>query len=265
MLVVKVGGGKDINWDYIAQDLKKLQEKLVVVHGANYLMDQYSRKLKLATRTIVSPSGHSSRYTDHETIDLMLMVYSGLANKKIVVRLLEEGLRAVGLSGVDGALWQGERKKTIYAKEGEKIMMVTDSQTGKVTKVNTELLNILLAAGYTPVVTGPAVSAEHVPINVDNDRAAAVVATAIGAQKMVILLEAAGILRDITDPRSKLDVIKVRQIDELIDKLGGRIAKKLLGIKEAIAGGVEKVYLYDGRAEQSITAALEGKGTIVEK
>jgi len=84
MIIVKVGGGKDINWDYIARDTAALKERVIIVHGANAAFTEISEKFGNAERMIVSPSGHISRYTDLETMNLLTMVYSGLMNKKRV-------------------------------------------------------------------------------------------------------------------------------------------------------------------------------------
>ena len=84
MIIIKVGGGRSINWDYLAEDLSAIQEKCIVVHGANAWMKDISEKLRITEKIITSPSGHVSRYTDSQTMEILTMVYSGLVNKKIV-------------------------------------------------------------------------------------------------------------------------------------------------------------------------------------
>ena len=106
--LIKVGGGEKINWHYIAKDLVGITKKakIVMVHGANAIRDEIAKKMGVPTRIITSPSGVSSVYTDSLALDIFLMSYAGLANKRIVSLMQKSGLNAVGLSGVDGRLWQ---------------------------------------------------------------------------------------------------------------------------------------------------------------
>src|SRR3989338_5769569 len=105
MIIIKIGGGKNINWDYIAKDLKNIHEEFVIVHGANAWMKEITKKLGVVDKTLTSPSGQTSRYTNKETMDILTMVYSGMINKKIVSTLQKYGINAIGLSGADGKLW----------------------------------------------------------------------------------------------------------------------------------------------------------------
>ena len=116
MILIKIGGGSQLNLPAIAQDIQdlSLKESVIVVHGANAERDRLAEKLGHATRYLTSPSGHQGVYTDEQAIEIMLMAYSGLVNKKIVALFRSHGINALGLSGVDGGLWQGERKKYLY-------------------------------------------------------------------------------------------------------------------------------------------------------
>lgn len=263
MIIVKVGGGKDINWDYLAQDIKNQKEPLIIVHGANAYMKEVCEKLGISEKIITSPSGHISRYTDKETINVLTMVYSGLINKRIVGTLQKYRVNAVGLSGVDGRLWQGERKKTILSKEGDKIKVIRDSNTGNVTKINNSLICLLLDHRYIPVLTIPAITACGELINVDNDRVVAVMARELKIKKIVMLFEARGLLKDIHNEKSLIKRITKNELEIYISKTQGRMRKKLLGVKEALSFGVETIYFGDGRIPNPISSALKGFGTVI--
>lgn len=263
MLIIKVGGGRTINWDYIAYDLKTIRDEVIIVHGANAWMEEIGGKLGISERIVTSPSGHVSRYTDKKTMEVLTMVYCGLVNKKIVACLQKHGINAIGLSGADGKLWLGKRKEVILSQVGEKTKIIRDSVTGKVESVNTSLVKLLIDAGYTPLITTPAITATGELINVDNDRAVAVMARDLKIKKLIVLFEAPGLLEDPRDENSKVSKIERRQLESYLIKTKERMRKKLLGVKEAVSFGVETVYFGDGRIVSPITAALAGKGTVI--
>lgn len=263
MIIIKAGGGKDINWDFIAQDIATRNEQIVIVHGANAAFKEISKRLGMSEKIILSPSGHTSRYTDMETMELLTMVYSGLMNKKIVACLQKYGVNAVGLSGADGKLWLGKRKDAILAKVGSKTKLITDSLTGKVESVNTNLIKILLTGGFIPVITIPAITVSGELINVDNDRALSVMARDLKVKTLVILFEAPGFMDKLNDPSSKVSHIDIEDIDLFLEKSEGRMKKKLLGVKEAINSGITNIYFGDGRIKNPISSALKGNGTTI--
>ncbi|MFH1399018.1 MAG: [LysW]-aminoadipate kinase [Candidatus Woesearchaeota archaeon] len=264
MIIVKLGGGKDVSLDYVLQDFAKLKDKKILVHGANYEANIISRKLGIEPKMVTSVSGFESRRTDRETLEILEMVYSGLVNKRIVEKLQKLGVNAVGLSGLDGRLWEGSRKPFIKIREGSKVKLLRDDYTGKVEKVNVELLTLLLDNGYVPVLTIPGISYESEAINLDNDRAIAVMGGALKADKVIILLEEGGVLSDIEDKSSVVKNIDRRELERYIAITKGRMKKKMLGIKEALDAGVKEVYVADGRIAQPISNALNGRGTIIK-
>ncbi len=263
MYILKVGGGKNINWDYIAEDLKSMKKEVIIVHGANAYASIISGKLGIQEKFITSPSGHISRYTDEEAMDLLTMVYSGLVNKKIVSVLQRYDINAVGLTGADGKLLRGMRKDTILSKEGDKIKVIRDSKTGNIISVNTKLINLLVKNGFVPVITIPAITDDGELINVDNDRLVAQLAKELKVEIIVMLFEAPGLLKDKNKELSKIDRIDKNEIDEFIKTTEGRMRKKLLGVKEAFSFGVMKVYFGDGRIKNPVFNVLSGKGTII--
>jgi acetylglutamate/LysW-gamma-L-alpha-aminoadipate kinase len=265
MYIIKIGGGKDINLDYVLSDFKKLEGKKILVHGANYEMDRLSEKLGVEPKEIISPSGMTARYTDEKVIDIFTCVYPGLVNSRVTARLQKLGVNAVGLSGIDGGVWKGERKRKILSKEGDKVRVITDNYSGRVSEVDTRLLNVLLDNGFVPVISSPAISSEGDIINADNDPATALMAHAMGVKEIVMLFEAPGFLMDHKDPSSKVDFIKYEEIDSLMESAKSTMKKKLLAVKYALNLGVEKVYFGDSRTEDPITRAFNGEGTVVSQ
>jgi len=266
MILIKVGGGKQINLNYVSEDIKKLiddGEKIVLVHGASGTRDEIARRLNSETKTIVSPSGVSSVYTDTKAVDIFLMVYAGLVNKHIVAKLQQNGINAIGLSGIDGQLWKGKRKKVIYSQEGKKTKLISDSMTGKVDKINTDLINLLLNNQYIPVVCPPALSENNEIINTDNDWAAAIMAGTLKIEEMVVLFEAPGFLKKFGDESSLIKTVDKNKLDQYMIYAQGRMKKKLLGAKEAFRLGLKKMYWSDGRIKNPIINALKGLGTII--
>jgi acetylglutamate/LysW-gamma-L-alpha-aminoadipate kinase len=134
MLLIKVGGGKDINWDGICGDILSLmsKEQVICVHGASVQRDEIAAKMSVPVKTVVSPSGISSVYTDPKSLEVFLMAYAGLLNKQVVSRMLKHGINEVGLSGIDGKLWVSKSKKQILIRNGKKVKLLKYNITGRV-------------------------------------------------------------------------------------------------------------------------------------
>ncbi len=263
MLIIKIGGGSSLNTSAVLYDFTNLKGPKILIHGANARMAEISEKLGKPPVMLTSKSGHTSRRTDPETLDIFMMVYSGVTNKRIVEALQKRGVNAVGLTGIDGRIWEGRRKSTLKIRDGDKLKVIRDDYTGKVTKINTSLIELLVENGYVPVLTPPAISEEGEAINVDNDRAAAVLGGALKADAIVQLFEAPGFMKDIDNPDSLISHIPKDKIEDHYQFAGGRMKKKLMGAKEAIDAGVAKIYFGDGRVDEPIRRAMEGIGTII--
>ena len=266
MLVVKVGGGEGIPINEVCQDVRDLTqqgERLILVHGASHETNVLSEALGRPPRFVTSVSGMQSRYTDRETLMLFSMAYVGKLNKLFVERLQQLGVNAVGLCGADGRSMEGTRKAAIKVVENGKRRVLRDDFTGRVERVNTNLLALLLDNGYTPVLCPPALSYDSEIINVDGDRAAAVVAVACEAETLVILSNVPGLLRDMRDADSLVRSVRRDQLDDAMDLAQGRMKKKVMGAREALEGGVGKVILSDARLQQPIRRALEECGTVL--
>jgi len=267
MIIVKVGGGAGIDYDALCADIAELWKagrRLVLLHGGSHETNLLSERLGHPPHFVTSPSGFSSRYTDRATLEIFMMAYAGKVNKLIVERLQRLGVNAVGLSGLDGRVLEGQRKATIRIVEDGKQRVLRDDWTGTVERVNVELLKTLLDAGYLPVVAPLASSFDGEAVNVDGDRAAAAVAAALDAEVLLLLSNVPGLLRAFPDESTLIAQIARADVEEFLPVAQGRMKKKVLGAAEALAGGVGRVVLGDARSAQPISRALAGQGTVIE-
>ena len=168
MILIKIGGGASINLKGIVADIATLRDPCVLVHGANHFRDQLAQNLGKTKQVITSTSGYSSVYSDETAIDLLMMAYAGYRNKRLVELCQQHGINAIGLSGLDGRMIQGQRNKGIRVQEGEKVRIVRDF-SGKPKAINKELLELLMSHGYTPVLSVPIIDENGFAINSEND------------------------------------------------------------------------------------------------
>jgi acetylglutamate/LysW-gamma-L-alpha-aminoadipate kinase len=265
--VIKIGGSVGINLDFICADvaaLTKEGKQIIVMHGAGNEANALGDKLGHPAKHVTSPQGYTSRYTDRATLEIFVMAACGKINTFLVERLQKLGVNAIGLSGVDGRLLVGARKDAIRIVENGKQRILHDDYTGRVEKVNADLLRALLERGYVPVIAPLAISYQGDAINVDGDRAAAMIAGALGAEQLIILTNVPGLLRAFPDESSLIAHIDKQRVEQSIDFAEGRMKKKVLGATEALALGVRQVIFADGRVEQPLRRAMEGKGTVID-
>ncbi len=266
-IVVKIGGGEGIELAGVLEEFASLVKsgaRAVLVHGGSHETNVVSEKLGHAPRFLTSPSGHTSRRTDRATLEIFEMVYCGKINKSVVETLRRLGVDAVGLSGIDGGLWQGKRKDAIRAIEDGRTVIVRDDLTGTVEKVDARLLELLLNDGRTPVLTPPAVSFDGVAINVDADRAAAKTAAALRADELLLLSNVPGVLRDASDRASLIARVDGLNIDAVRRAAQGRMKNKVLAAEEALQEGVRRVVIGSANGAGAIARARQGAGTVFE-
>lgn len=264
MIVVKVGGGTSIDVDAVVADIAALGAngtELLLVHGGAQTTNAVAEALGHPPQFVTSESGHVSRRTDRRTLEIFEMVYCGHLNKMWVEKLQSAGVNAVGLSGLDGRIFEGTRKDTLRIRVDGRRVVLRDDWTGTVERVNAALLKLLVDNGYFPVLTPPGASSAGEAINVDGDRAAAAVAAAFRAEALVILSDVPGLLRAFPDESTLIASIPRAQANQFMEVAAGRMKKKVMGAVEAVAGGVGKVIFADGRVDQPITRALAGGGT----
>jgi acetylglutamate/LysW-gamma-L-alpha-aminoadipate kinase len=263
MIIVKIGGGTAINIEGIINDLAELSDPFIIIHGANALRDKLAEQMGYTKRVVTSVSGYSSVFSDEEALDVMMMAYAGLRNKRVVELCQRKGINAVGLSGLDGRLIQGRRNRGIRVKENGKLLMLKDF-SGKPQRINESLLNLLIDNGYTPVLSVPIIDENGFAINTENDDIVTVLQNTIHADKIIQLIEAPGYLDDAQNPDS---VVKEMTQQELIvreEKTEGRMKRKMLALRKLFETGAGQVIISDGRTEHPIHDALAGKGTIIQ-
>jgi acetylglutamate/LysW-gamma-L-alpha-aminoadipate kinase len=267
MIVVKAGGNGHLDMDAVCADVAELLQKgeqVVLVHGGSHETNVVSEKLGLPPRFVTSVSGHVSRFTDRETLEVFAMVTAGRINKRLVERLQQLGVNAIGLSGLDGRLLEGPRKSALRIIDNGKQKVLRGDYSGQIERVNITLLTSLLAAGYVPVLAPLAVSYEGEALNVDGDRVAAAVSSALRAQTLVILSNVPGLLREFPDESTLIPHIRPEQAPQVLECYAqGRMKKKVLGAVEALTDGVERVIIADGRVARPLHRALAGQGTVI--
>jgi len=259
IIVVKYGGNAMINEqlkEQVMEDIALLWligVKVVLVHGGgpeiNEMMDKLGKKPEFV---------EGLRVTDKETVDIVQMVLAGKVNKSLVTLLTMKGGHAVGLSGIDGGLIEAVTKD-------ERLGYV-----GKITKIRPQPITDLLEKHYIPVISTVATDRHGNVYNINGDTAAAYIAGALGAERLLMMTDIAGILRDKDDPSSLIPELTVSEAKNLYSEgviSGGMIPKVDCCIK-ALEEGVKNVTILDGRIPHSILMELltdEGAGTMVTK
>ena len=257
IIVVKYGGNAMIDPELKAQVMEDIVllwligVKVVLVHGGgpeiNDLMAKLGKKAEFVD---------GLRVTDKETVDIAQMVLAGKVNKTLVNLLEMQGGKAMGISGMDGRLIEAKMKD-------ERLGYV-----GSITNVNIQPVLDLLEKGYIPVVSTVGCDREGNAYNINGDTAAAFVAGALGAERLFMMTDIAGVLRDVNDPASLIPEISVPEAKRLYDEgvISGGMIPKVDCCIEAIEHGVKSVVIMDGRVPHSIlmeTLTDEGAGTMV--
>jgi acetylglutamate/LysW-gamma-L-alpha-aminoadipate kinase len=262
--VIKVGGALDGDMSRACADIAALAAAgtpVVVVHGGGAEADRLGERLGIEKRYLTGSGGRRSRYTDAAQLDVLTLGMLGRVKPPLVETLLRLGVRAVGLSGIDGYLVTALKTGPARAEVDGVTRVVRDDLTGRIAAVDPHLLYTLLAAGYTPVVSPPALDPAVGPLNVDADRCAAAIATALSAQSLVILSNVPGLLADKDDPASLVTSLPVSSLPSYLDLAHGRMKVKVRAAAEAHVAGVPTVVLADGRHDSPVRAALAGAGT----
>ncbi|MDP4007934.1 MAG: [LysW]-aminoadipate kinase [Candidatus Peregrinibacteria bacterium] len=276
MLIVKVGGPSQGEIENVLKDFAAYSGPKILLHGASNFRDQLAVDLGKPVKHVTSPTGIESVRTDSDAIDIFMMSYPGFMNSRIVERLQQLGCNAVGLSGLDGRLFRGERKNAIRSKvvdedDREKVVMVRDDLSGRVSEINKELLDLVMSGGYVPVLSLPFLSFgsdDELPqaCNSDNDSVAALLAKTYEAEVLLYLSNTRGLYTDFPNEDSFISEVRYDQIDEALESWAKRrMKRKVLGAREAIEYGVKKVVFADMRVDEPIKKALEGEGTIFTK
>ena len=265
--VVKLGGTEGVDFSAICCDsaeLLKQGKQLVFVHGGSAEANSLGEMFGTPPKMITSPSGYTSRYTDRKTLEIFLMAVNGKINSLLTEQLQMLGVNAFGLCGMDGRLIQARRKDSIQIIENGKRKIIRDDYTGRIERVDISLLYLLLNRGYLPVIAPVAVSEKGEALNVDADRAAAMVASALKAETLLLLTAVPGLMKNFPDESTLIWQLPQSQLSAASESAQGRMKKKILGAEEALQGGVSRVIIADGRIQNPISNALSGNGTVIE-
>ncbi len=260
VLVVKLGGGAGLDMTAACNDLAAIagERSLVVVHGVSAAMDQLCAERCIEAQSLISPSGHSSRYTPPAVREVYVEA-ARQVNDRLVAALDVRGVCARGYSR-EAIVLNGERKRAIRALMNGRVRMVRDDYSGAIRGVDAGLLLEAIKTAHVPVLPPMASSADGL-LNIDGDRAAAAVAGALGAKSLVILSNVRGLYRDFPDESSFVNSVKLARIEAALDWAQGRMKRKVLAAQEALSQGVGRVIIADGRTENAVTRALDGAGT----
>ena len=260
-IVVKYGGNAMISEqlrravisDIVLLHLVGIQ--VVVVHGGG---PEISAMLKKIGKEGTFVNG--LRYTDPETMEIVQQILCGKVSKDLVSLIDQFGGKAMGLSGMDSRIIEAVKK----TDDGFDYGLV-----GNITNINAEPINDMLAAGYIPVISTVAAGADGEKCyNINADTAAAQIAAALGAEKLIILTDVLGLMRDVNDPDSLISKCRVSEVPVLVQEgvIKGGMIPKIQCCVEAVRRGVSRAHILDGRIEHSVLIELltdAGVGTMI--
>ena len=259
IVVVKYGGNAMINdtlKHQVMEDIVLLSlvgVKVVLVHGGGPEISDTLKKIGKESRF-----EGGLRVTDKETVDVVQMVLCGKINKELVNLIEQKGGKAMGLSGIDGCMIHAVMKD-------EKLGFV-----GNITGINTEPIDDVVEKGYIPVIAGIGSGEDGSVYNVNADTAAAFIAGALGAERLISMTDIAGVMRDKNDPESVIPCMDIEEAHALFEDgtIAGGMIPKVQCCIDAIQKGVERVTILDGRVPHALlleTLTDEGAGTMVVK
>ncbi|MDY3225164.1 MAG: acetylglutamate kinase [Vescimonas sp.] len=257
IVVIKYGGNAMVNEQLKQQVMEDIAllwligVKVVLVHGGGPEISETMKKLGKQAQFV-----NGLRVTDKETVDIVQMVLAGKVNKTLVNLLQMKGGHAVGLSGIDGGIIEATMKDEALG------------YVGKITRIRTQPITDLLEKNYIPVISTVASDRQGNTYNINGDTAAAYIAGALNAERLIMMTDIAGILRDKDDPSTLIPALTVNQAKKLFDEgvISGGMIPKVDCCIEAIGKGVKHVVIMDGRVPHSILMELltdEGAGTMV--
>ena len=244
--------------------LESLSIRILVVHGGGPQASELSRRMGLSPEIVAG-----RRVTSPEVLEVAKMVYGGQINVDVVAALRGHGVSSVGLTGIDAGLVTVHRRPPVEITDDDGITRTVDfGEVGDVDVVDTKLLDVLLPRGHVPVVASLAANAEGRIMNVNADTLAAVLAGALGAQKLIYMTGAPGLLRDAEDPSSLVAFAAPEDLQALLanKSVKGGMRPKVEACLQAVKGGVRRTHIIDGRTPDSLLLELftgGGSGTMI--
>ena len=257
-IVIKYGGSvmeKDILKKAVFRDIALLASvgvRPIIVHGGGPEINNWLIKLKIKPKF-----ERGLRVTDEKTMEIVEMVLMGRVNKQIVRGINETGATSIGLSGLDGNLIQARKLKTS-----------THGFVGDISKINSSILDPLIDKGYIPVISSIGSSNNGISLNINADYVAGEIAAAINAEKLILLTDTPGILKDLNNPKSLIRNLNLKQARKYIDEniISDGMRPKTECCIRAIAQGVKATHIIDGRIEHALLLEIftdTGKGTMI--
>jgi len=271
VFVIKLGGelAQDAEvLEDIAQDISLLYQigiNLLIVHGGGPQATELQEKLGIEPKIV-----EGRRVTDEATLEITKMVFAGKINHEILTMLRKHGAKSVGLSGIDGDVVIAKKRSPVEVinRETGAVDNVDYGHVGDITKINTELLHILLERSYIPVISSLADDGEGHILNINADTVAAQIAVAMKADKYITMTNVGGILRDLNDPASRISYISGKEALELIEKgaIKGGMVPKIRECLRAVEKGVKRVHILNGFEKNSLLIEVftsTGNGTMI--
>jgi acetylglutamate kinase len=270
VFVVKLGGEVVASAEALAEVavqialLESLSIRVVVVHGGGPQASELCRRLGIEPEVVAG-----RRVTTPEVLEVAKMVYGGRINVDILAALRAHGVPAVGLSGIDAGLVTTRRRKPVAVRDDDGAERTVDfGEVGDVESVDPGLLELLLPRGYVPVVASLAADSEGRPLNINADTLAEALARALGAEKLIYLTGAPGLLRDAGDPTSLVAFASPAELEALLEAgaVKGGMRPKVEACIRAVAGGVRRTHIIDGRAPDALLIEVftgSGSGTMI--
>ena len=230
----------------------------IIVHGGGPRITAWMDKVGKVPEFV-----QGLRVTDAETVEIAEMVL-GSINKEIVARINQHGGKAIGLSGKDANLILAEKQETQITDENGQQVDVDLGYVGKIIGINTESIVALDRAGYVPVIAPIGVGVKGETYNINADTMAGEVASAFQAEKLILLTDTRGILRDVSNTASLIPTIHMREVDQFIGDgfIGGGMLPKVEACTTALMGGVFKTHIIDGRIPHSLLLEIFTEGGI---
>lgn len=264
-VVIKYGGSSMINDELqnsIVEDitlLKYIGMNPIVVHGGGSDITKTMEKFNKKTSFV-----NGLRVTDEETMEIAQMVLVGKTNKEIVSLINQKGGKAIGLCGLDGKLVECEQYKTIV--DGKEIDL---GYVGKITKINSDVLEIIAKDEYIPVVAPVGAGPDGHSYNINADTVAGEIAAALDAEKLILLTDVEGVKAS-KDSDEIAPALTIKEVHDLIHKkiINKGMIPKVLGCVEAIERGVGRTHIIDGRIPHCILLEIftnKGIGTMIMK
>jgi acetylglutamate kinase len=239
--------------------------RVVIVHGGGTAIDEFSHKLGVRVKKVAG-----RRVTSDEALDVVKMKLAGETHVNLLSALRGVGLPVVGLSGLDAGLLVSEKRPPVEIEEDGEKKLIDFGWVGDIRKVNADLLTFALNGGYLPVVAPISASEEGQVYNTNADSAAAEIAIALGAEKLVFLLNVPGLLRDVNQPETVIPFLRSDEISEILHQgiASKGMLPKLNAARDAIKKGVHSVHFVSGLATDALLAEVftnEGSGTMIRK